>query len=40
MNQIEFLQAQIAFKDEQIRHHNEAMDRKDAYIRELIQNQK
>ena len=35
MQQIEFLQAQIQFKDEQIRHHNEAMDRKDATLKEL-----
>ena len=39
MNLIEHLQAEISFKNEQIRHHNEAMDRKDAMIREkLIEN--
>ena len=37
MQQIEFLQAQINFKDEQIKHHNEAMDRKDEYIRGLLE---
>jgi flagellar hook-associated protein FlgK len=26
---------EIAFKNEQIRHHNEAMDRKDATLKEL-----
>lgn len=35
MNLIEHLQAEISFKNEQIRHHNEAMDRKDATIKEL-----
>lgn len=35
MNLIEHLQAEISFKNEQIRHHNEAMDRKDATLKEL-----
>jgi transcriptional regulator with XRE-family HTH domain len=35
MNLIEHLQAEISFKNEQIKHHNEAMDRKDAMIKEL-----
>lgn len=32
---IEDLRKEIAFKNEQIRHHNEAMDRKDATLKEL-----
>lgn len=32
---IEFLQEQISSRDEQIKHHNEAMDRKDNTIKEL-----
>lgn len=35
MTLIEQQQREIAFKNEQIRHHNEAMDRKDSLIREL-----
>lgn len=35
MTQIEFLQQQISFKDEQIKHSNDAMDRKDATLKEL-----
>ena len=35
MQQIEFLQSQILFKDEQIKHHNEAMDRKDSVLKQL-----
>lgn len=35
MNTIEHLQKEIEFKNEQIRHHSEAMDRKDGLIREL-----
>jgi transcriptional regulator with XRE-family HTH domain len=35
MNLIEHLQAEISFKNEQIKHHNEAMDRKDATLKEL-----
>lgn len=35
MNQIEHLQSEIKFKNEQIKHHNEAMDRKDKLLREL-----
>ena len=40
MNLIEHLQAEISFKNEQIKHHNEAMDRKDAFIKELLDNRK
>lgn len=36
MKQIDFLQNQIAFKDEQIKHHYETIDRKDNLIRELL----
>ena len=35
MNLIEHLQTEISFKNEQIKHHNEAMDRKDATLKEL-----
>lgn len=35
MNLIEHLQAEISFKNEQIKHHNDAMDRKDAMLKEL-----
>lgn len=35
MNLIEHLQEEISFKNEQIKHHNEAMDRKDATIKDL-----
>ena len=35
MNLIEHLQAEISFKNEQIKHHNEAMDRKDATLKDL-----
>lgn len=35
MEVIEELRKEIAFKNEQIRHHNEAMDRKDATLKEL-----
>lgn len=35
MDQIEKQASEIQFKNEQIRHHNEAMDRKDALIKEL-----
>ena len=35
MNVIDHLQDEIKFKNEQIKHHNEAMDRKDATLKEL-----
>ena len=35
MNQIAFLQEQVKFKDAQIKHHSEAIDRKDAVLKEL-----
>ena len=35
MNVIDHLQKEITFKNEQIKHHNEAMDRKDATLKEL-----
>ena len=36
MKTIEHLQKEIEFKNEQIRHHNDAMDRKDKELRDLF----